>query len=65
MGLTVRFFGEIIDARNWRSYGDQKMMTVNADVLCHLNVTLPTGEEQVALQVILKNITIGFDILID
>lgn len=58
-------FGEVIDARNWHSYADTKMMTIDADVICHLNVTLPTGEEEVALQVLLKNITVGFDILIE
>jgi hypothetical protein len=64
-GLPARVFGELIDASNWHAYADTKMMTVNADVLMHLNVTLPTGEEEVALQVLLKNLTIGFDILID
>ena len=64
-GLPARVFGELIDASNWHSYADTKMMTVNADILMHLNVTLPTGEEEVALQVLLKNLTIGFDILID
>ena len=64
-GLPARVFGEVIDARNWHSYAETKMMTVNADVLMHLNVTLPTGIEEVALQVLLKNLTIGFDLLID
>jgi len=64
-GLPARVFGEVIDIRNWHSYADTKMMTLNADVLCHLNVTLPTGEEEVALQVLLQNITVGFDILIE
>lgn len=54
----------MIAIRNWRSNADTKMMTVNADVLMHFNVTLPDGTEEVALQVMLKNLTVGFDILI-
>jgi len=63
-GLPARVFGEVIDIRNWHSYAENKSMTIDTDVLCHLNVTLPTGVEEVALQVLLKNITVGFDILI-
>lgn len=64
-GLPCRIFGELIDGSNWHSYAETQMMTVNADVMMHLNVTLPTGVEEVALQVLLKNLTIGFDFIKD
>lgn len=40
-GLRARVFMEPIFIGNWKSYADKKVMSIDADILMHLNVTLP------------------------
>jgi len=48
-GLKARLFLEPIWIGNWNSHASARVMSAEADVLLHLNVTLPNGEEEVAL----------------
>lgn len=49
-GLPMRGFFEFHNFTNWDAFGDKNVMSVNMDIILHLNVSMPDGTEEVAMQ---------------
>ena len=56
---------EPISIGNWNSHASAKVMSIEADVLVHVNVTLPNGVEEVALKMLLKDLRANLTLKID
>jgi hypothetical protein len=50
MGLPMRALFEFVNLTEWDSWEEAQQMGIVLDMLMHLNVTMPDGTEEVALQ---------------
>jgi len=50
MGLPMRALFEFVNLTEWDSWEEAEQMGIVLDMMMHLNVTMPDGTEEVALQ---------------
>jgi len=53
--LPIRGFFEFLNFTNWNAWEENNQMGVEMDIILHLNVSMPDGTEEVAMQWLFKS----------